>query len=409
MTRKDFITYAGVGVLSAIVTMLIIGCGLLFLLQHKPEALASLRAVLEAPVGQAQLYQEPVTSESKIISVVKKANPAVVAITVSKNVPVYEQYYQESPFGDLFGDSFFFMVPQLRQNGTELQEVGGGSGFLISQDGYIVTNRHVVNDTTAEYTVFTNDGNKFPARVIARDEVLDIAIIKIEGEGFEHLSFADSDKVEVGQSVVAIGNALAEFRNTVSVGVVSGLSRSIVASDRQGRAESLDQLIQTDAAINAGNSGGPLLDLHGDVIGVNVAIVDGAQNVGFALSSNSVRTVVESVQENGSIIRPYLGVRYIPITEELQERNRLSVSQGALVRRGATDEDLAVIPGSPADKAGIVENDIILEIDGVALDETHDLSNILRTKKVGDMLELLVLSKGSQRSVTLMLEAQPEF
>lgn len=243
--------------------------------------------------GQAVAPQGLYDFETVVVDTVKKANPAVVAITVSVNVPVYERFLEriQTPFGD-------FYSPQLRSRGTELQEVGGGSGFLVSSDGYIITNRHVVSDTNAGYTVFLNDGRKFDAKVIERDTKLDIAIIKINGSNFPHLAFGDSDKIEVGQSVIAIGNALAEFRNTVSLGIVSGLARSIVASDRfGGSSEQLDELIQTDAAINVGNSGGPLINLRGEVVGVNVAVASGAENIGFALTSNTVKEIYQRVRD----------------------------------------------------------------------------------------------------------------
>jgi len=320
---------------------------------------------------------------------------------------VYEQYYENvpSPFGDFFGNNFFnFSVPRVREKGTEKKEVGGGSGFLVSQDGYIITNRHVVEDEKAEYTVFTNDGKKYTADVIARDPVLDLAVIKIDGSGFPHLAFGDSDTLEVGQTVIAIGNALAEFRNTVSVGVVSGLARSIVASDGMGQREALDQLIQTDAAINQGNSGGPLLNLSGEIIGVNVAVASGAENVGFAISGNSAHSIVESVQKTGKIVRPYLGVRYIPITAELKKKNNLSMDYGMLVQRGEEPADLAVIPSSPADKAGIVENDVILEIDGARLTSDQNLAAIIRGKKVGDVVTLKINHRGEEKIVAVTLE-----
>jgi serine protease Do len=389
-------------------TSILIGVAFLAWLKHNPSYLAEMIAPRPFQVGNKEapvLYQ----NESLVVNTVKKANPAVVAITVSKNVPVYERYLEQipSPFGDFFGNDFFggFSIPQLRQKGTELRKVGGGSGFLVSSDGYIVTNRHVVSDEKAEYTVFTNDGKKYNAKVIARDPVLDLAIIKINGSHFEHLTFGDSDKLEVGQTAIAIGNALAEFRNTVSVGVVSGLSRSIVASDASGRnTETLDQLIQTDAGINPGNSGGPLLNLSGEVIGVNVAIAQGAENIGFAIPSNSVKNIVESVKKSGKIVRPYIGVRYIAINEEVKEKNKLSYDYGVLVQRGVTPSDLAVIPGSPADKAGIVENDIILEIDGIKLTSDRSLANIIRNKQVGDTVTLKISSKGKEKTVSVTLE-----
>lgn len=346
-------------------------------------------------------------SESIVVATVKKATPAVVTITVSKNVPIYEQYYrnERGPFEGFFGDGFLnFRVPEVRQNGSERRDVGGGSGFLVSSDGYIVTNRHVVDDETAEYTVFTDNGISYPARVIARDDVLDIAVIKIEGTDFPHLVFGNSETIDVGQSVIAIGNALAEFRNTVSVGIVSGLSRSIVAADARGEAEALDQLIQTDAAINQGNSGGPLLNLAGEVIGVNVAVASGAENIGFALSANSVKNIVESVKNSGKIIRPYIGVRYVPITVELQKLNNLSVDYGVLVQRGSSPEDVAVLPGSPADKAGLAENDIILEIDSVKLTDETNFSSLIRRKNIGESVTLTVLSGNNEKTITVTLE-----
>lgn len=397
--KKDIAWGAAIGVVASIATVVLLLGAMVLLARYQPDRLDAL--VTRVLSDSSSNVEGDGSYESSVIATVANANPAVVAITVSKNMPVYERYYNSNPF------NFFFGVPQIRQNGTELQEIGGGSGFLVSADGYIVTNRHVVSDETAQYTVLTNDGETYDATVVARDSVLDIAVIKIEGENFAYLSFGDSASLQVGQSVIAIGNALAEFRNTVSVGVVSGLSRSIVASDPRGETESLDELIQTDAAINSGNSGGPLLNLHGDVVGVNVAIASGAQNVGFALSGNSVKNIIESVEETGKIVHPYIGVRYIPVTATLQKQNGLSVDYGVLVQRGEHREDLAVIPGSPADKAGISENDIILVADGVKLTFEHQLASVLQNKNVGDSIPLKVLSKGKEKDITVTLEAMP--
>lgn len=352
------------------------------------------------------------SQDSFVIDTVKKTNPAVVSIIISQEVPKYEAYVdpnqQQNPFGDMFPGfqfpGFDLNIPQYRQNGTEKKEIGGGSGFFVSNDGLIVTNKHVVDQKNAEYTVFTNDGKKHVAKVIARDSILDIALIKIEGSGFTSLNLGNSDTLDVGQSVIAIGNALGEYRNTVSVGVVSGLSRSITAGDNSGKSEVLDHVIQTDAAINPGNSGGPLLNLRGEVIGVNVAVAQGSQSIGFALPINSVKSVVESVKATGKIVRPYLGVRYVAINAEMKDKNNLTVDYGVLVKAGATASDLAVIPGSPADKAGIVENDIILEIDGVKLDDKTNLSSIIREKKIGQVINLKILHKGTEKTVQVTLE-----
>ncbi len=357
--------------------------------------------------------QSILNQESLVVSTVRKTNPAVVSILISKEVPKYETYIDpnqqqfQNPFGDMFpGFTFNFpSIPQYRQNGTEKKEIGGGSGFLVSSDGLIVTNKHVVDQKDVEYTVFTNDGKKHTATVVARDPVLDVALIRISGSNYPYLSLGNSDNLLVGQSVIAIGNALAEFRNTVSVGVVSGLSRSITAGDNSGNTELLDHVIQTDAAINPGNSGGPLLDLTGRVIGVNVAVAQGSQSIGFALPINSVKSAIESVKSTGKIVRPFLGIRYVAINSEMKEKNNLTVDYGVLVKAGTTPADLAVIPGSPADKAGLVENDIILEINGVKLDDKTNLASAIREKKVGDVVVLKVLHRGVEKIVQVTLEA----
>jgi S1-C subfamily serine protease len=196
-----------------------------------------------------------VNPEDTVVSSVKKAKPAVVSIIVSKDVPKYDVTYDQSsdPFGGLFPG--FFQTPIYKQNGTERKQIGSGSGFLISSDGMIVTNKHVVADTDAIYEVQLNNGKKYTARVLARDGVLDVALVKISANDLPYLNLADSDTLDVGETVIAIGNALGEFKNTVSVGVVSGLSRSVVAGNGMGMSERLDKVIQTDAAINPGTSG----------------------------------------------------------------------------------------------------------------------------------------------------------
>lgn len=357
------------------------------------------------------------SDEQLVEDAVAKSNPAVVAITISKDVPKYTTTYQNvDPFQNFFDNgnadpfgNMFFQVPVEQQNGTEHQQVGAGSGFLISADGMIVTNKHVVEDTTADYEVYLSNGKKYKAKVLARDAILDVAIVKIDASDLPYLNLGNSSSLKLGQSVIAIGNALGQFQNTVSVGVVSGLSRSITAGDSMsGQSESLDQVIQTDAAINPGNSGGPLLDLAGNVIGVDTAIVSGSENIGFALPIDSIKAVIQSVEKTGKIVRPYLGLRYEVITPELKDANNLSYDYGVIVAPGKNKDELAVIPGSPADKAGIVENDIILEVDGQKIDSDHDLAQIIRGKNVGDVVKLKISSKGVEKTINVTLAPAPQ-
>ena len=322
-----------------------------------------------------------------IVGVVDKASPAVVSIIVTKDLPKINPNVPDI-FRQFFGNS---AVPGTGSGETQKQEIGGGSGFILSDDGF-------------EYTVLLNNGDKHPAKVLARDPLNDVAVIKIDATKLPTLNLGDSDSLKPGQSVIAIGNALGEFRNTVSTGVVSGLARSITASSGNFSSEKLVGLIQTDASINPGNSGGPLLDTAGRVVGINVAVAQGAQNIGFALPINQVKETIESVRKNGRLIRAWLGVRYIAVTPELAKENKLAKDYGVLVLKGEQPTDLAVMPGSPADKAGIEENDIILEADGKKLPEENPLSMIIARRKPGDILKLKVLHNGREKDTTVVLE-----
>jgi len=344
--------------------------------------------------------------EDLTIKTVKNVSPSVVSIVISKEVTKYYSVGQDLPSDDFFGGldlPFKFYSPQIVPK-TEKEEVGWGSGFIISSDGLILTNKHVVSDTTAEYTVITNDGKKYKAKILATDPTNDIAVIKIEAKNLKSVELGDSSKLQIGQTVIAIGNALGEFRNTVTKGVISGIGRTITAGDTYGKSETLENIIQTDAAINPGNSGGPLIDLSGKVIGINTAISQQGQLIGFTIPINEVKQAVESVKKYGRIVTPYLGVRYTLINETIAKTNNLSVNYGALVLRGQNAEDLAVIPGSPADKAGIVENDIILEVSGKKINEDNPLSTIISKYKVGDQIELKILHKGKEQKVKVKLE-----
>lgn len=249
-------------------------------------------------IKEQSSYIPQTSQEEAIIKAVKTYSPSVVSIVISKDVPILEQYY-------IYPFEFF---PQFRQKGTEKKQIGGGSGFIISPEGMVLTNKHVVSDKTADYTVLTNDGKKFPAKVVALDPVQDLAILKIDQEKivdeegnllikkFPTVKLGDSDILQIGQTVIAIGNALGEFQNTVSVGVISGLGRTITASGG-GTVETLEDVVQTDAAINKGNSGGPLLNLKGEVIGINAAMSVEGENIGFAIPINKAKKDIESVNK----------------------------------------------------------------------------------------------------------------
>jgi len=350
--------------------------------------------------------------ESATISAVKKARPSVVSIIISKEVsaiqtnPNFNDFFQFGfPFQFNFGEP---AQPAPSQNQKpQKQEVGGGSGFIVSSDGLIITNKHVIADDTASYTVLTNDGKKYEAKVLAKDPTNDLAVLKIDAKGLTPLTLGDSDNIEIGQTVIAIGNALGEFRNTVTRGVISGINRTVQAGG-QGFTETLEEAIQTDAAINPGNSGGPLLNLKGEVIGINTAISQAGQLVGFAIPVNGAKQDLESIQKSGKIVRPFLGIRYVIINKQLADANKLSVDYGALISRGQTAEELAVVPGSPADKAGLVENDIILELNGQPIDESHSLAGLLAKYAPGDEVALKISHKGEEKTVKVKLEERKD-
>ncbi|MBZ9578730.1 trypsin-like peptidase domain-containing protein [Patescibacteria group bacterium] len=339
----------------------------------------------------------PQTSQEKaIVQVVEDISPAVVSIIVTKDLPIIEEYYIEE---------WPFLVPQYRQK-IEKREIGGGTGFIISADGLILTNKHVVLDTEADYTVLTNDGRKFPAKVLAKDPVQDLAIIEVEGEKFQTVELGDSSNLQIGQTVIAIGNALGEFQNTVSVGVISGLGRTITASGG-GIIETLEDVIQTDAAINRGNSGGPLLNLKGEVIGINTAMSIEGENIGFAIPVNKAKRAIEQVKTLGKIVYPFLGIRYILITDKIQRENNLPVNYGALILRGDKGEP-AITLGSAAEKAGLQENDIVLEFNNEKITSENSLAKIIMKYNPGDKVFLKVLRDGEEKIFEVTLGERSE-
>ncbi|MDP2966984.1 MAG: trypsin-like peptidase domain-containing protein, partial [bacterium] len=336
--------------------------------------------------------------KSPIIEIVKRACPAVVTIVISRDLPKIEGFYF-FPYG-----SQEFVVPKMKKGKREKTKIGGGSGFIVSPDGYIITSNHVVAERDADYTVIYEPNKTYQAKVISRDPINDVAILKINIKNFPYLELGDSDKIELGETVIAIGNALGEFHDTVSTGVVSGLSRYITAfSGLSRQAEMLRGLIQTDAAINPGNSGGPLVNIEGKVIGINTATVMGAQNIGFAIPINYAKKDLEEVKKYGKIKRPFLGVKYIILNKEIADKDKLPVDYGALIVREVLGES-AIIPGGAAEKAGLKEFDIILECQGEKITEENPLSHILQKCEVNQEISLKVLRAGKEINLKAKLE-----
>ncbi len=342
-------------------------------------------------------YIPQTNQEQTIIAVVKHVSPAVVNIIITKDLPIIEQYFRDP-----------FSIPEYRQKGIEKREIGGGTGFIVSEDGMILTNKHVVLDQEADYTVLTNDGKQYPARVLAKDPFQDLAILKIEdSNSFSIVKLGDSDKLQIGQSVIAIGNALGEFQNTVSVGVISGLGRTITASGG-GMVETLEDVIQTDAAINKGNSGGPLLNLKGEVIGINTAVSLEGENIGFTIPINKAKKDIKQVQDFGKIVYPFLGIRYVVLNEKIQEDNNLPVNYGAYITSDTSSGRTAITPGSPAETIGLRQGDIVLEFDGQRITTDNSLADIIRKYNPGDKIILKVLREGEEKFFTVTLDERNE-
>ncbi len=357
------------------------------------------------------LYAPDDQYESDVMNAVKSVSPAVVSITISENVPVIQNCPNDFFYGFPQGFSQFFgSVPSstpCTTGKTQLEQVGGGSGFIISPNGLILTNKHVVANANAQYSVITSDGKTYLAKVLARDPNQDLAVIKIDATGLPTVTLGDSNGLQLGQTAIAIGNALGQYSNTVSVGVVSGLERTVTAaSPDTGAQETLTGVIQTDAAINPGNSGGPLVDLRGDVIGIDTAVASNAQNIGFAIPIDQAKSAIASVESTGQIKVPFLGVRYEPVTATLAAAKKLPVSYGAFVTSGTSGKP-AVTAGSPAEAAGIKAGDIIESVNGTQIDANNDLANLIDQYSVGDTVTLVVNRGGQTLTLKLTLAERP--
>lgn len=331
---------------------------------------------------------------------------AEIARTVGPSVVSVNIVAQSEVGADIFG----FPVQSRPQEGA-------GTGIIISSSGLIVTNRHVVPEGLTDVTVTLSDGTELEdVKVVGRtnnNDSLDVAFLKIEnleGKKLTPARIGDSSKVVVGDIVVAIGNALGQFNNTVTSGIISGYGRSVVASEdgTAATAESLNDLFQTDAAINQGNSGGPLVNIDGQVIGINTAVAGEGQNIGFAIPINDVNGLIKQVLRTGKFERPYLGVRYIRLTPDAAKEYDLDIERGAYVPESADPARSSVLQDGPAAKAGVREKDIITAIDGVKIDERHSLSTLIGQHAVGDRVKLTIVRDGKTITLDATLQAVPE-
>lgn len=346
-----------------------------------------------------------VTSQGQLISqIAKTVGSSVVSVNVDISSTSSSSSQGQSGFG-LFG----FSQPE--------QEEAAGTGIIISSSGLIITNRHVVPAGTTNVSVTLSDGTELKnVSVLGRtseSDSLDFAVLKVndaQGHKLIPAAIGDSSTVQVGDSVVAIGNALGQFQNTVTSGIISGYGRSVQAGDSSGDSsstENLDDLFQTDAAINEGNSGGPLVNMNGQVIGINTATAGDAQNIGFAIPINDVRGLINQVLKTGKFAQPYLGVGYIPLTADVADEYSLSVQNGAFIAPSNDPSNPSVVTGSPAAQAGLQTNDIITAVNGTSIDQTHSLTSLLDIYQPGNKITLTILRGSATKQLSVTLGTAP--
>lgn len=340
--------------------------------------------------------QQIVSSQSELISkIAKDVSPSVVSINVETT-----SSSQPTSIEELFGGGGS-TTPRTSQS--------AGTGIILSSDGIIITNRHVIPDGSSNISVTTSDGKTYDnVELLAKDPRtnFDIAFLKVKNvSNLKPAKIGDSAKMQVGDAVVAIGYALGEFSNTVTSGIISGLGRPITAGDGVTSAETLTNLFQTDAAINPGNSGGPLVNMNGEVIGINTAVAGNAENIGFSIPVNDVKNQITSILDKGKIEVPYMGVRYVMVTPAIQKRFDLSTDFGAWLKAGGANQ--AVINGSPADKAGLKEGDIITYVNGQKVDSDNPLASRLSKYNIGDQVEITYQRDGKEQKTKATLEAAP--
>lgn len=353
-------------------------------LENKPLSLSS----------TASEQKQALENQGQLISTIAKTvGESVVSVEVTS----------QSSYGGFFGIN-------------QYEEQGAGTGIILSKEGLVITNRHVVPAGTTKVSVTLSDGTKLDnVEVVGRttqSDPLDIAFLKIKdtkGKQLVPAKIGDSSKVQVGDTVVAIGNALGQFQNTVTSGIISGYGRQIQASDGRGSArENLDNLFQTDAAINSGNSGGPLVNISGEVIGINTAAASGtAENIGFAIPINDVAGLIKSVSDKGKLERPYLGTVFIPITADIAKYYELKSDKGAYIPTAEILGSEPVISGGPADKAGLKAGDIITKVNDDTIDAQHGLTSLLGKYQPNDKVKLNVVRGDQNLTLEVTLGTAP--
>ncbi len=384
-------------VLSYIIAGIIGGCTFFGIQQFTTENTQVQNSTPDATYTSNHAIGNASSAPFDFVTASQKATKAVVQIAAAESEVVANERRQQNPgmdlfnfdFGDLFGGDMFgqnFFGPRK----------GNGSGVLISADGYIVTNNHVVGFAD-ELKVTLENGKEYNAKKIGTDPSSDLAVIKIEGSGFDHLSFADSDNVKVGQWVLAIGNPFNYLASTVTAGIVSALGRDLdIIKNNQGK--TIEDFIQTDAAVNPGNSGGALVDVDGNLIGINTAIATPTgvfAGYSFAIPSNLARTITRDIIENGDIERANLGIAGYDVDEELAQQEGLKVTQGIYVAE--------VMPGSGAQFSGILPGDVVVELDGKSVKNFEDIRDQMRFSKVGDTVKLKILRNGSYETIAVKI------
>jgi serine protease Do len=350
-------------------------------------------------------HSDPSASRQQIVlskqadivsSIANQVGESVVSVNVTTTTA------QTDPYALLFG-----MGPR------STEQKSAGTGVVLNAKGLVLTNRHVVPQGISAVSITLSDGTVLDkVRVLGRTserDSLDVAFLQIEdtkGKKLVPAKLGDSAAMQVGDSVVAIGNALGQFQNTVTTGIISGYGRSVEAGDGASY-ESLDDLFQTDAAINQGNSGGPLVNMNGEVIGINTAVASNSENIGFAIPINNIKGLIESVTQTGKLERPYLGVMYVLLTDDIAKRYDLAVTRGAYIPKPSEGQSSSVLEGGPAAKAGVQPGDVIVKVDGTAINEKHSLVSLLSTKKAGQKVQLSVTREGKTLTLTATLEAAP--